>query len=497
MLKIIMELVCIFVFAVLGGCNDALDERTEERYYVQGGVLINNEQGYSYEVPEGFTLNEEYYPFNLRLEGSDTVIEIYVEENQSTDMVQSYIGYTNKAITNNAVDYYDVKEKNLLDTSVLMWSRDKLERIENDKNHYLKIDVTKGLTVYTILVKSEVKQEDYKIYLDAFETIKKRDGYEETVIKRQSADREFNSETEEMFNRYFENSEALAWGIFQPDYHAADSIKSIEEKINYEFDFLLWYTEFQKEYDASKVRTFLDKAYSDNKIVEMTLQPLLYHEEGNDIFRVLNGYYDDFLDAFSKDFADFEHPVIFRLANEMNGDWCEYSAYRMSLDTELYREMYRYVYSFFKKNNADNVIWVWNPNGKSFPDFNWNAEEMYYPGDGYVDVLGLTLYNTGNFYPGENWTGFSDLYTDLYNESLDKYDMPFMITEFSCARAGGDKEEWTKEMLKNIERLDNIKVAVWWNSADYTPEYEVSRSYFIDDSEEMLDIFNEYFSKRK
>ena len=178
----------------------------------------------------------------------------------------------------------------------------------------------------------------------------------------------------------------------------------------------------------------------------------------------------------------------------MNGDWCEYSGYRMSLDTELYREMYKYVYSFFEKHNANNVIWVWNPNGKSFPNFKWNAEEMYYPENNMVDVLGLTLYNTGNFYEGENWTEFKDLYEPLYNTAIEKYDMPFMITEFSCARAGGDKETWTKTMLSKIKDYNNIKIAVWWNGADYTPDGEVSRAYFIDDSEEMTKIFNNYFS---
>ena len=119
---------------------------------------------------------------------------------------------------------------------------------------------------------------------------------------------------------------------------------------------------------------------------------------------------------------------------------------------------------------------------------------MYYPGNEYVDVLGLTLYNTGNFYEGEDWIEFSDLYGSLYQTSVNKYSMPFMITEFACARAGGNKEDWTRKMLSDIQNYKNIKVAIWWNHADYTPDGEISRAYFINDSEEMKSIFKEYFN---
>ena len=40
---------------------------------------------------------------------------------------------------------------------------------------------------------------------------------------------------------------------------------------------------------------------------------------------------------------------------------------------------------------------------------------MYYPGDEYVDIVGLTAYNTGNYYPGENWSTFDELYLEYYN----------------------------------------------------------------------------------
>lgn len=465
-----------------------------ERYFIENNVLVNQEQAYSFEIPDDFILNDEFYPYNLRLENPQQTIEIYQEDCPSVGDKLSYVNYTNEAITKNTVDYSNVNTFKENNVTVLSWSRDKLKRIENDKNHYLKIDIPKYDRVYTILIKSNSPINDYKEYLNRFTVKKTKYTFTEKLEPKVASGRVFNDETEKFYNDYFVNSNNVSWGVFHPKYMEDDSLKQFENDIDHNFDFALWYTGFHKKYEPERMRDFLDKAYADNKIVEMTLQPTLEHEAGNDLFRVLNGEYDEFLDAYVKDIVDFEHPVLFRFANEMNGDWCEYSGYRMSLDTELYRELYKYIYSFFEKYNADNVIWVWNPNGKSFPDFNWNAEEMYYPGNEYVDVLGLTLYNTGNFYEGENWSEFSELYEPLYNKSIDKYDMPFMITEFACARAGGNKEEWTKKMLSDLQDYKNIKVAIWWNHADYTPEGEVSRAYYINDSEEMKNIFKEYFN---
>ncbi len=483
---IIAAVIASGIFASISVKNNA------KRYYIKNNTLRNNEHGYSFKIPGKFSLNEEFYPNNLRLENNDTVIEIYTEDFELQDKITSYIGYTNKAITENNVDYYDTKTFEADNATVLTWSRDKLSKIENDKNHYLKIDVINNSSVYTVLVKSTEKIADYKAYLKAFKTIKKRSFPKTIGAVRKPAEKNFNSETNDLYFKGF-TFDGLSWGIFDSNYINNDNLKAYEKKIDHKFRYILWYTGLRTDYNSKRVRGVLEKAYKNNKIVELTLQPQLVHESGNDLFRLLNGYYDEYFDSLTNDIKEFSHPVLFRFANEMNGDWCEYSGYRMSLDTELYRKMYRYVYNYFKEKGVNNVIWIWNPNGKSFPDFSWNDADMYYPGDEYVDLFGLTMYNTGNFYDGEEWIEFKDLYSDLYEYSLKKYDMPFVITEFASARAGGNKEEWTKAMLSEIEKYENIKLAVWWDDADYTADGEVARAYFIDDSPEMIEIFREYF----
>ena len=485
-----------YVIAFTISMSSLLPISNDKGYFVKDNIIINAEQGYYFEIPYGFTLNDEFYPSNLRLESQDTVIEIY-QEDLWGEAQKSYVNYNNLAITDNPTDYSNISQFSGGNFSVISWNRQKLSKIYNDKNYYMKIDIFSENSVYTIFIKSVNPIQNYKTYMNLFLSGEKIFSMPREYEKKKPSNRVFNEETKKLYDEVFKKEDNLSWGIFHPEYMTNDTLSYLENAIGKKFDFALWYVGITENYYPESIEGFLNKTYSEGKITEMTLQTQIPDVPGNDLYNVLNGKYDYFLDCFAKSISDFDHPVLFRFGNEMNGDWCEYSGYQMSLDTELYRELYRYVYSFFEKHNADNVIWVWNPNGKSFPDYKWNSEDMYYPGDKYVDVYGLTLYNTGNYYPGENWTEFSELYMPLYNSAIKKYDMPFMITEFACARAGGNKEEWTKRMLSEIEYFDRIKLAVWWNNADFDSYGNVARAYYINDSNEMVEIFKNYFSNKK
>ncbi|MDF2949399.1 MAG: uncharacterized protein K0R07_1431, partial [Sedimentibacter sp.] len=151
---------------------------------------------------------------------------------------------------------------------------------------------------------------------------------------------------------------------------------------------------------------------------------------------------------------------------------------------------WRYIYDKFKENGVDNLIFVWNPNEKSFPNFAYNHYLNYFPGNEYVDVIGLTAYNTGNYYKGEIWRSFSEAYDHFYYDYVNHFNYPMMITEYSCASAGGNKSQWFADMFNKITNYDKIKLAVLWNGQDYDTsktEGTVSRNYRLDLEQEVID----------
>lgn len=117
---------------------------------------------------------------------------------------------------------------------------------------------------------------------------------------------------------------------------------------------------------------------------------------------------------------------------------------------------------------------------------------MYYPGDAYVNVVGLTAYNTGNYYEGEQWSTFDELYQDLYSRASEQYAQPLMITEFASSSVGGDKVAWISDMFRSIRDYPRIKVAVWWSGCDMDNSGETpvpARPYYLDETDETTQAF--------
>ena len=439
------------------------------------------------------------------LEKDNTVIEIYKYEIAAAG--DDYVNYCNHFLENTEdhfLEYKDVWNINSRDIYVAQWHRGKVTTIPNDKNYYLSFDIVGKREICSIFIKSSVELgavDDYHYMIESvklFEPTKSADEWKSRPVNLE--ERGWNQETKEFYQQYFDEEADLKWGIFDPyaaglNYEALDYY---EKRLNYIFPVVLRYTDITGNPSNNILEQCLKQNWERGKITEVTFQTLT-EEKGNMIYDILNGEYDEFLFSYATTIAEFQHPVLFRPFNEMNGDWCPYSSYNTSKDTIIYREVYKYVYEIFENAGVNNAIWVWNPNESSFPKGDWNHMLMYYPGDEYVDVVGMTAYNTGTYYAevGESWKEFSELYDDVYEQYCKLFSQPLMITEFSCAIEGGDKVDWVRDMFDNIGKYERIKIAVWWNYTDFNPNTgEISRNYRIDDPEEVLDVFYENMHKK-
>jgi hypothetical protein len=434
------------------------------------------------------------------LESPEKRIAVFNQKLGGGVSASDYITYSNGFLrnwTDHYLEYNGTQEIGGRSVHVTLRSRGKLARIDSDKCYYACIDIDMGGGEYvTILLSSSVplyQSGGYAYLVEGFrEEPKTAQDYIRKAVPVNTATRNWNEETETFYAHYFGAESPLTWGIFEP--HTPwdfQPLAEYEALVDYNFPILLNYSSFENAYKHPDLEGRLEGAYKNGRTLELTLQTpeTQYEGESNAVYAVLNGGYDEFLKNYAETVAAFGHPVLFRLGNEMNGDWCPYAGYNTARDPWIFVEFYRYVYGFFERAGAQNVIWVWNPNGKSFPDFTWNDALMYYPGDAYVDVVGLTAYNTGDYYPGETWKSFAELYDNIYYNYVEKYDKPLMITEFASATFGGDKDAWVTDMFAHIRHYEKIKVAVWWDGADYDADGGIARNYFIDDPKTLIETF--------
>jgi mannan endo-1,4-beta-mannosidase len=80
--------------------------------------------------------------------------------------------------------------------------------------------------------------------------------------------------------------------------------------------------------------------------------------------------------------------VIWRPFHEMNGGWFWWYSDR---DGDQFRALWQHMFNYFTyEKGLDNLLWAYSPN-HAYDQ--WKAlPPHYYPGDGYVDIVGLDYY---------------------------------------------------------------------------------------------------------
>jgi len=85
----------------------------------------------------------------------------------------------------------------------------------------------------------------------------------------------------------------------------------------------------------------------------------------------------------------------------------------------------------------------------------------YYPGDAYVDWLGLDGYNRG----GAAWQSFAQVFGASYQSITALSAKPLMIAETASAEAGGSKAQWIVDAFSTqiLQRYPRIQAVLWFN----------------------------------
>jgi hypothetical protein len=193
---------------------------------------------------------------------------------------------------------------------------------------------------------------------------------------------------------------------------------------------------------------------------------------------IAKGARDEYIRQYAQDVRKYGRPIMIRFAHEMNGHWYPWgTAFRSpgvrnnSNTPADYVAMWRHVWGIFKEAGVTDVHWVWAPN--IFFLNTANSEEQQradfaalYPGDEYVDWIGLDGYNDG---VKSKWRTFPDLFDAPYRAITGLTQKPLMIAEFGSsekgAPAGTSKAAWiTQTYMKDIpEKYPRVRLVNWFH----------------------------------
>jgi hypothetical protein len=143
----------------------------------------------------------------------------------------------------------------------------------------------------------------------------------------------------------------------------------------------------------------------------------------------------------------------------MNGSWAPWEGSINGNTPAAYVAAWQHVVSIFRSAGATNVSWVWAPNcGPT------STISSYYPGDSWVDVIGLDGYNWGSSLG--KWQSFTDVFGASYDiVTALSATKPVVITETASAEAGGDKAAWITSAYQTEipTRFPRISAVIWFD----------------------------------
>ena len=191
--------------------------------------------------------------------------------------------------------------------------------------------------------------------------------------------------------------------------------------------------------------------------------PLIYAEVGtgrNKLKDIVTGKYDKGIKKFAKGAAKFgeKHGGFFiATMREMNIDtqyapagWC---------DRPLeFKNAWRRIWNIFEETGANEYA-TWTI--EYHVDFPLAG---YFPGDKYVDWIGLSAYNrrVHQYHYGDRY--LSNLISSPYNYFRRNHkDKPIMLSEFGST-IGNDQPKWLKKAFKTMKSMPALKGAIYWNN---------------------------------
>jgi len=273
----------------------------------------------------------------------------------------------------------------------------------------------------------------------------------------------------------------LELNIFLPNAASSTTLlPEYEQSIgNTRFYAVKWYQDWSEPFNPESAK----RINSMGKMPELTWQPQIngyfsYNE-------VTSGKFDTYLKTMADSIKSLPFTIRISLAPEMNTDWVPWSVMTNGNTNESHKAFWRYVVTTFRNQGTTNVEWIWSPN-----IITWNQKYSYadtYPGNEYVNYVGLDGYNWGASTSWGTWQSFRQVFEVSYNNLITVTDKKVLIMEMGSTELGGNKAQWIHDMFQDIPvyfpRLQGI---TWFNinkETDWRIESTVSsKEAFIENA---------------
>ncbi|MEU9387575.1 glycosyl hydrolase [Streptomyces sp. NPDC048279] len=167
---------------------------------------------------------------------------------------------------------------------------------------------------------------------------------------------------------------------------------------------------------------------------------------------IAKGTDDPYIRRLAGQITAYDGPLALSFAGEMNGPWNSWGPRHTKPSSFV--AAWKHVHDIFAARGVTNVIWVWTPH---VVDSGTTAGlRPYYPGDAYVDWVGLIGY-----YGPIDGAAFSSLFTPTLRQIKGFSGKPVLIAETGVAQSK-DKEAHIRDLFQGAAKAGVIGL-VWYD----------------------------------
>lgn len=176
--------------------------------------------------------------------------------------------------------------------------------------------------------------------------------------------------------------------------------------------------------------------------------------------KIINGDFDAYIDSYAAGIKKLGMPVVIRLDHEMNGTWYGWSESQKYNAKGQYVQMWKHVHDRFQADGANKyAIWLWAPT--RVDDLGQKTIAQYYPGDAYVDWVGMD----GYFRNKSTDATFDGTFVKTLGLLRALASKPIYLAEVGVTESGGHKADWINDFFANLPLNPDIIGFSWFNIA--------------------------------
>ena len=249
---------------------------------------------------------------------------------------------------------------------------------------------------------------------------------------------------------------------------------------------VMWYQAWESEFGSFEPRA-ADAVRSRGAMPIISWEPWI--GKTNDptwaLSTIVGGSHDRYIHEWTRAVAAWGHPIYVRLMYEMNGYWTAWGTGVNGNTTEEYVRAWRHIVDIARAEGAANIRWVWAPNIDA-DNPRLASFASVYPGDDYVEWVGLDGFNWGTSRLTTRWRDVSTTFRRSVDEVRALTAKPLMIAEIGSSELGGDKAAWiTDGFAQIVADLPEVEAVTWFNGID--PRWDVD--WRVQSSTSSIDAF--------